>query len=140
MIFAEMRTGSNFLETSLNASHGAALNPCFIRYPNRETLLDAAQEARDKDPAALLQKLLEDPDDLSGFRYFYDRDPRVLDVILDNRSCAKIIPMRNPAESYVSWKIARPTGQWKLTGVKRRVPSLTRRSSWNIWRRCRIFR
>ena len=34
--------------------------------------------------------------------------------------CAKIILTRNPAESYVSLKIAQQTGQWKLTNLKRR--------------------
>jgi hypothetical protein len=36
-----------------------------------------------------------------------------------DRKCAKIILTRNPSESYVSWKIAQSTGQWKLTDVKR---------------------
>ncbi|MDX1782140.1 MAG: nodulation protein NodH, partial [Thalassovita sp.] len=39
VVFAEMRTGSNFLETNLNAfpgltCYGEAFNPHFIGYPN----------------------------------------------------------------------------------------------------------
>ena len=37
-----------------------------------------------------------------------------------DESCAKIILTRNPVESYISWKIARETGQWKLTDMKAR--------------------
>lgn len=46
---------------------------------------------------------------LGGFRYFHDHDPRVLDMILDDPGCAKIILTRNPLDSYVSWKIAQAT-------------------------------
>ena len=58
VIFAEMRTGSNFLEANLNAfdgltCHGEAFNPHFIGYPNKTELLDISREARDSDPAAL---------------------------------------------------------------------------------------
>ena len=40
IVFAEMRTGSNFLEANLNAiegvtCHGGAFNPHFIGYPNK---------------------------------------------------------------------------------------------------------
>ena len=53
-------------------------------------------------------------------RQFPDHDPRVLEPILDDRSCAKIMLGRNPLESYLSLKIARQTGQWMLTSEKRR--------------------
>ena len=125
VVFAEMRTGSNFLETNLNAfdgitCHGEAFNPHFIGYPNRDALLDVTLDQREADPMILLQRLLAPSPQMHGFRYFHDHDPRVLDAVLDNPRCAKIILTRNPAESYVSWKIARSTGQWKLTDVKRR--------------------
>jgi protein-disulfide isomerase-like protein with CxxC motif len=38
--------------------------------------------------------------------------------VLPDEACAKIILTRNPADSYVSWKIAQATGQWKLTNAK----------------------
>jgi LPS sulfotransferase NodH len=125
VMFAEMRTGSNFLETNLNAieditCHGEAFNPHFIGYPNRTELLGIDQTTRDADPARLIAAIRDQPGGLGGFRYFHDHDPRVLDPVLDDPRCAKIILTRNPLDSYVSWKIAQATGQWKLTDVNRR--------------------
>ena len=40
--------------------------------------------------------------------------------MLHDPRCAKVILTRNPVDSYVSWKIAQSTGQWKLTDVRRR--------------------
>ncbi|WP_295313410.1 nodulation protein NodH [Roseobacter sp.] len=124
VIFAEMRTGSNFLETNLNALDGVtclgeAFNPHFIGYPDTSTLLGMEQDTRDKDPMQLLRLIRAEPG-LTGFRYFHDHDPRVLDAVLTDERCAKVLLTRNPAESYVSWKIAQSTGQWKLTDVARR--------------------
>ncbi len=125
VVFAEMRTGSNFLEVNLNAfdgltCYGEAFNPHFIGYPNRDNILAVTQEMRDSDPDCLLSAIRDRTDGLGGFRYFHDHDPRVLDSCLDDPRCAKIILTRNPVDSYVSWKIAQSTGQWKLTNVKRR--------------------
>jgi LPS sulfotransferase NodH len=123
VVFAEMRTGSNFLEANLNAfdgvsCHGEAFNPHFIGYPKNDPILGVDHSTRDKDPEKLLAAVRDDTSHLSGFRYFHDHDPRVFDGIMDDRTCAKIILTRNPVESYVSWKIAQATGQWKLTDVK----------------------
>lgn len=131
VIFAEMRTGSNFLEANLNAfnafqCHGEAFNPHFIGYPNRTEILGVTQAMRDADPARLIEAIKIDPGHLGGFRFFHDHDPRVLDLCLDDARCAKIILTRNPVDSYVSWKIAQATGQWKLTNVKRRKDSRIR--------------
>jgi len=125
VVFAEMRTGSNFLETNLNAlngvcCHGEAFNPHFIGYPNRSEILGLSQGDRDADPHRLLDVIRDDSDGLGGFRYFHNHDPRVLDRIVDDPQVAKIILTRNPLDSYVSWKIAQETGQWKLTNVTRR--------------------
>lgn len=125
IIFAEMRTGSNFLETNLNAMDGIhcfgeAFNPHFIGYPNKTEILGVTQSVRDTDPSVLIGAIRDNPGEMGGFRFFHDHDPRVLDIALNDRRCAKIILTRNPLESYVSWKIAQETGQWKLTDVKRR--------------------
>ena len=126
VVFAEMRTGSNFLEANLNAfdgitCHGEAFNPHFIGYPNSEDILGISQEERDRDPSRLLGQIRQaTPGGIGGFRYFHDHDPRVLDALIRDPKVAKIVLTRNPAESYVSWKIARATNQWKLTNVKRR--------------------
>ncbi|UWR80315.1 sulfotransferase family 2 domain-containing protein [Phaeobacter inhibens] len=129
VVFAEMRTGSNFLEANLNAlegvtCHGEAFNPHFISYPNCETTLGWTQQRRDGDALGFLDCFCRAEGGLNGFRYFHDHDPRVLDQILDDPQCAKIILTRNPAESYVSHQIAKRTGQWKLTNVKRRKTGL----------------
>jgi len=123
VVFAEMRTGSNFLEANLNAfagikCHGEAFNPHFIGYPNSTSIMGVDQSTRDSEPAALLRAIRYDPAAMGGFRYFHDHDPRILDVVLDDPKVAKIILTRNPVESYVSWKIAQTTGQWKLTDMK----------------------
>lgn len=123
VIFAAMRTGSNFLEQSLNTvpgivCHGEAFNPVFVGYPNRDALFGMSMAERDARPKMLLEHIRAAPD-LNGFRYFPDHDPRVFDEILADARCAKVILTRNPVESYVSLKIARQTGQWKLNDVRR---------------------
>lgn len=122
VVFAEMRTGSNFLETNINAfgglsCHGEAFNPHFIGYPNATEILRVTQSERNADPQRLIDRV-KNAEGLNGFRFFNDHDPRVFETILNDRKCAKIILTRNPVESYVSWKIAKATGQWKLTNVK----------------------
>lgn len=124
VIFAEMRTGSNFLESNLNTldgveSFGEAYNPSFIGYPNQDTLFGMSMSERDQEPIALFEKI-KSFDGFGGFRYFHDHEQRVLEPILDDPLCAKIILTRNPLDSYISLKIAQETGQWKLTNVKRR--------------------
>lgn len=125
VVLAEMRTGSNFLEANLNAMPGVscfgeAFNPHFIGYPNKTEILGISQEDRDADPNRLIRRIKDEPGLIGGFRFFHDHDPRALGLFLDDPRCAKIILTRNPLDSYVSWKIAQQTGQWKLTNVKRR--------------------
>ncbi|MFN3208153.1 MAG: sulfotransferase family 2 domain-containing protein [Roseovarius sp.] len=131
VVFAEMRTGSNFLEANLNAFQGfecfgEAFNPHFIGYPNTDEIAGVAQHTRDADPMQLIKAVRDIPGKMGGFRYFHNHDPRILNVMLDDPRCAKIILTRNPLDSYVSWKIAQATGQWKLTNVKRRKDSQVR--------------
>lgn len=122
-MFAEMRTGSNFLEANLNAMngvtcHGEVFNPHFIGKKDQLSLLGFSMADREADPMALVRALRAQTKGLAGFRYFHDHDPRVVQPVLEDRLCAKIILTRNPIESYVSWKIAQETGQWKLTHAK----------------------
>ncbi|CUI43921.1 sulfotransferase family 2 domain-containing protein [Cognatishimia activa] len=128
VVFAEMRTGSNFLEANLNAfesvnCHGEAFNPHFIGYPNKTEILGIAMSQRDADPMSLLEAIKNDETSISGFRFFNDHDPRVLETIIEDPRCAKIVLTRNPMDSFVSWKIAQATGQWKLTDVRKRRDS-----------------
>jgi hypothetical protein len=127
IVFAEMRTGSNFLEANLNAFDGVsclgeAFNPHFIGFPNATEVLGVTQAERDSDPGRLIAAVRAQsagrPSVMAGFRYFNDHDPRVMDLSLPDPRCAKIVLTRNPVDSYVSRKIAAATGQWKLTHVK----------------------
>jgi len=123
VVFAEMRTGSNFLETNLNAvdglaCHGEAFNPHFIGYPDRTDLLGITRTQREADPASLIDRIKATAGVLGGFRFFNDHDPRVLDICLPDPRCAKVILTRNPVESYDSHRIAAATGQWKLTDAR----------------------
>ena len=127
VIFAEMRTGSNLLEASLNgvpgvACHGETFNPHFMGHPKTDSLLGVTLAKRAEDPAALLAAMRAAPG-LNGFRFFHDHDPRVLDEVLDDPRCAKVILTRNPVDSYVSLQIARQTGQWKLGDARHQKTS-----------------
>ena len=131
VVLAEMRTGSNFLEANLNLfadleCHGEAFNPHFIGYPKASEILGVTQAMRDADPKRLIDTIKNSSKGLGGFRFFNDHDHRALEICLRDRRCAKIILTRNPLDSYVSWKIAQATGQWKLTNVKRRKDSTIR--------------
>ncbi|TQM92876.1 nodulation protein NodH [Roseinatronobacter monicus] len=124
VVLAEMRTGSNLLESCLNefdglSCHGETFNPHFISYPKAETLFGYDKAARDDAPLTVLGCFAQQ-DGLAGFRYFHDHDPRVLDAFMRDPSCAKIILTRNPLESYVSLKIAQSTQQWRLGDVTQR--------------------
>lgn len=131
VIFAEMRTGSNFLESNLNQfeelkSFGEAFNPNFIGFPTSTDILGISLEDRENTPLTLIDKLKEKSDVLRGFRFFHDHEPRILETILNDPRCAKIVLIRNPVESFVSWKIAKSTDQWKLTNaVKRKSAKIT---------------
>jgi len=121
ILLAEMRTGSNLLEANINmldgvSCHGEAFNPSFVGYPKTEALLGIDHETREENPHGLLKKIKES-DIIGGFRFFHDHDPRVLKTCIDDPRCAKIILTRNPLDSFVSWKIAQATGQWKLTNA-----------------------
>jgi len=124
VLFAEMRTGSNFLEENLNAfadlaCHGEAFNPHFIGHAGKTEMLGFSMQARDADPIALLDRMRVETQGLAGFRFFHDHDPRILAHCLPDPRCAKIVLTRNPVDSYVSRKIAAETGQWRLGDMRR---------------------
>ncbi len=117
VILADMRTGSNLLEESLNAyqgltCHGEVFNPHFLGHAGQAALFGLSRDDRDRDPLAMIARLREATEGLPGFRLFPGHDPRVLAACLAEPRCAKIVLARNPAESYVSLKIAQETGQW----------------------------
>ena len=121
VVLAEMRTGSNLLETTLNefpgvTCHGELFNPVFINKPKTEEYLGVTLAAREADPFTLLAAIRAQGG-LTGFRLFHDHDARIRAHVLADPACAKIVLTRNPLESYVSRKIAAGTGQWKLHNV-----------------------
>lgn len=123
VVLAEMRTGSNFLESNLNAipgvtCHGEAFNPAFIGNSGREEMLGVTLAERSADPMRLIRAMRDKTAGLPGFRYFHDHDPRVFDVVMEDPACAKIILTRNALESYISWKIARESDQWRISDAK----------------------
>ncbi len=126
IVLAAMRTGSNLLESNLNAlngitCHGEAFNPHFIGRVKAQDVLGISLEERDENPTRLIEAMRADTGDLNGFRYFQEHDPRVLDPVLNDPRCAKIILTRNPLDSYLSLKIVRKTKQWQLKNIKRRL-------------------
>ncbi|SDX38659.1 hypothetical protein SAMN05444358_105106 [Ruegeria halocynthiae] len=125
IILADMRTGSNLLELHLNTMadvtcHGEAFNPYFVGLPKLDEVLGFTLEDREQDPLALIDAIRNAPGEMNGFRFFSDHDARALEPALDDPRCAKIILMRNPLDSYISWKIALETKQWRLVNIKQR--------------------
>ena len=123
VVFAEMRTGSNFLEANLNempgiVSHGELFNRHFIGRKGQMELFGLSMARREADPVGFLRTMREMTTGLPGFRFFHDHDPRVLADVLPDPRCAKVVLTRNPLESYVSLKIAAETGQWLLKDAK----------------------
>ena len=119
-----MRTGSNFLESSLNsvpgiACHGEVFNAWFVGTENRTELLGFDLKRREADPLGLLDTLRLQPG-LNGFRYFHDHDARIFEAVMDDPRCAKIILARNPVDSFISRRMAYATDQWKLTNARDR--------------------
>jgi len=129
VIFAGMRTGSNFLENNINEFPGVeclgeVFNTAFVGFPKQENLLGYDLHARDKDPHALLEMIKSCAPGLPGFRYFNDHDPRIYETFMADPRCAKIVLSRNPVDCYISLKIAKKTGQWKLTNATKRNEAL----------------
>ncbi len=126
VLLANMRTGSNLFEQNIRlysqfSCHGELFNPHFIGYPGVTSLYDTSMSEREKQPAKLLSKMVQqEKTSMPGFRLFADHDPRILEHCLADPSCAKIVLTRNPLDSYVSYSIAKATDQWKLTDVSKR--------------------
>lgn len=125
VIFAEMRTGSNLLEATLGQAdgitcHGEIFNPDHLGSPKTLDVLGMTMADRIADPGAMLSRVRAAPG-LTGFRFFFDHEPRVLTAILDDPRCAKIVLTRNPVDCYISLKIAYNTKRWQLTDVRDKI-------------------
>ena len=125
VVFAEMRTGSNLLEASLNAlegvsCHGELFNHHFVGQPGKDRAFGVSLADRDAEPIGLLTAMRHADRDLPGFRFFHDHDPRIKDYALRDSKCAKIVLTRNPLDAFISRKIAAKTNQWRLSDGKDR--------------------
>lgn len=119
VILAEMRTGSNFLESNLNlfpglTCYGEAFNPWLIVDNETTDLFGVTVEARDADPLRLIEVMKENTEGIPGFRLFHDHDQRVFDHVIADPRCAKVILNRNLVDAWVSQRIAWSTSQWQL--------------------------
>ncbi len=126
VILGEMRTGSNFLEMNMNrlqgfTCYGEVYNPILLGDHKRTAIFGMTIEQRNADPLALWDMMRAQTSGMAGFRFFHDHDPRVLDAVLYDESCAKIILTRNPVESFISWKIAAETNQWRMMNSAKRM-------------------
>ena len=126
VIFAEMRTGSNFLESNLDlfpglTTYGEAFNPYFMVRPGTEALFGLTLDARNDDPVALLTLMKTHTSGLPGFRFFHDHDRRIFEHVIDDPRVAKVVLTRNFVDAYVSRAIAQATaiaaGITLLTGA-----------------------
>lgn len=126
VIIGTMRSGSNFLEQQLAeseevATYGEAFNPAFMGGPRHDTLAGWTVEGRDRDPLGFLSVLIDDAAPrIPGFRLFDGHSQPVLNHVLEDPDGAVIVLRRDPAESFVSLKIAEATGQWLLKSPRRR--------------------
>ena len=124
VVIAGMRTGSNLLQESLNNladvhCYGELFNPAFVGGPNQDGAFGYDVTRREQDPLGLINQVIQAPG-LNGFRLFDGHDQRVLKHVLSDPACAKIVLTRNPADRFVSLRIAQATDQWKLTKASAR--------------------
>ncbi len=126
VILGSMRCGSNLLESALSqypefSCFGELFNPAFIGTYTKTDFDGYSLADRSRDPLALLDLVkAEAKDRQAGFRLFRGHDQRVLDTVLEDKNCAKIVLKRHPLESFVSLKIAQATDQWILGDAKDR--------------------
>lgn len=126
VIVGMMRSGSNYLERSLNSlpgvrCHGELFNPKFIGLAadlGGEYLGFKRQHpaGRHADPVGMLQALIDACDRPAlGFRLFLDHDGQATSEALYHPAVRKVLLTRNYLESFVSLQIARETDVWLST-------------------------
>lgn len=120
-MFGAMRSGSNLLEKFLNQyeglhCHGEVFHPFFIGQQGCQEYLSISREARDENPAKMLEALKKASlPKIGGYRIFQTHNEWIIEEALKDPYCAKIILKRDPLESFVSLKIALETNQWLIS-------------------------
>lgn len=126
VIVGMMRSGSNFLERTLNLlpsvrCHGELFNPKFIGLAadlgNEHLGYHRHQVAqRLEDPLGMLRQLIDGNDrQTCGFRLFLDHEPQAMAEALYHPGVRKVLLTRNYLESFVSLLIARHSNVWLTT-------------------------
>ncbi|MCA0177122.1 MAG: sulfotransferase [Proteobacteria bacterium] len=126
VIVGMMRSGSNFLERTLNLlpsvrCHGELFNPKFIGLA-----ADLGAEhlgyhryqvaSRRENPLGMLRQLIDGNDrQTCGFRLFLDHEPLAMAEVLYHPGVRKVLLTRNYLESFVSLLIARRSNIWLTT-------------------------
>ena len=123
VIYAGMRTGSNFLESNIDEfdglkCYGEAFNHSFMVKEKQTEMFGVSLAERDADPMQFVRTMRQNTDGMAGFRLFQDHDKRVIEETLKDPRCAKIILTRNLIDSWVSMRIAWSTNQWWLDDAK----------------------
>jgi hypothetical protein len=68
---------------------------------------------RDQDEVLFFDRIYaEAKSKVFGFRMFYGHKPGLLDIVLKNRNCRKVILKRNALDSFISLRIANKSNRW----------------------------
>ena len=125
VIFAAMRTGSNLLQSNLNQYKdvlclGELFNGSFVGInisgKTRKPFAGYAREdvgLRDKDKMLFFDRVYaEAKDKVFGFRMFRGHGDELIDIVLRNQNCRKVILQRNELDSFISLRIANKSKRW----------------------------
>ena len=125
VILAAMRTGSNLLQSNLNQFKdilclGELFNRSFVgvNIPGKWNKDFAGYtredvERRNRDRMVFFDTVYaEAKDKIFGFRMFKGQDDKLLDIILQNKNCRKVILRRNDLDSFISLQIANKSRKW----------------------------
>ena len=125
VILAAMRTGSNLLQSNLNQFRdvlclGELFNPAFVgvNMPGKSNrpfagFARADVERRDRDRMGFFDRLHAAVEGkIFGFRMFAGQDDALLDIILRNSNCRKVVLKRNALDSFISLQIANKSSKW----------------------------
>jgi len=125
IILAAMRTGSNLLQSNLNQFKdilclGELFNRSFVgvNIPGKSNKSFAGYsredvERRNRDRMVFFDRVFaEAKGKVFGFRMFRGQDDKLLDIILQNKKCRKIVLKRNDLDSFISLQIANKSRKW----------------------------